>query len=59
MNTPKGEPQEQQRLYKTDKEERIYRELKEKYGIKDAVVVKGHSGDRDDESQGNHVALQA
>ncbi len=51
MNKPKEEPQEQNRLYRTDKEERIYRELKEKYGIKDAAVVRSHSGDKDDEFQ--------
>ena len=32
------------RLYRTDKEERTYRELKDKYKIKDAVVVEGHPG---------------
>ena len=28
------------RLYPTEKEERAYRELKERYGFNDAVVVK-------------------
>ena len=31
---------QEDRLYRTDKEERTYRELKERYGFKDAVVVK-------------------
>ena len=35
------------RLYRTAKEERTYRELKEKYGLKNSVAAKSRS-DKDD-----------
>jgi DNA-binding transcriptional regulator LsrR (DeoR family) len=46
MTRGRRRPIQEDRLYRTDKEERTYRELKQRYGFKDAVVVKSQ---RDDE----------
>ena len=40
----------QERLYPTEKEERIYRELKERYGIQDALVIKEEAPDDENQS---------
>ena len=49
MTEAKKRLPEEDRLYRTDEEERTYRELKEKYGLKDAVVIKS-SADKDDDA---------
>lgn len=49
MTEAKKRLPEEDRLYPTVKEERQYRELKEKYGFKDAVANKSLA-DKDDDA---------
>jgi len=44
MKKENGSIGQQERLYPTEKEERKFQELKEKYGLKDSVVVKAQLG---------------
>ena len=47
----KDKIQQHTRLYPTQKEERDYRELKERYGFRDALVVNGVAGKKTDKAQ--------
>jgi hypothetical protein len=46
----------QQRLYPTLKENRIFQELKERYGIKDEKALKPEEDTQDKEQQGQKKA---